>query len=221
MKAIYVNPVRTQLSFGEAAECHRWALKELIGTKLNDNVLSLAMAKTSLETGNYKYMWNWNFGNVKASDSYVGIYTCITLNEVLNGKLVWFAPEGQLSASPAKGGKLIQAPINVPEGHPQTRMRAFANQYDGIDQYMSFLANGRYKTAFNEMLTGNATNYVHQLKVHGYFTASETLYKTGVVNLLMQIYQKLKNLYSKEPSIDLEWEELKKLVPEIQIPLEY
>lgn len=223
MKAVYVNPIKTELTFKEAYDVHKWRLKISVGAELTDEIISLAMAKTSLETGNYKACWNFNFGNVKASDTYIGMYTCIYLNEVINGKLVWFAPEGQLSAAPSKGGKLVGQPCKVPEGHPQTRMRAFANEYDGIDQYITFVESGRYKTAWKYLLKGDAIQYIHHLKLAGYFTADENLYLKGVQALQRQIIAKIRNLPEPEPEdiLNTEWERLKLLVPEIQIPLEY
>ncbi len=44
---------------------------------VRDDTLALALAKTALETGRWQRIWNSNFGNIKASESYVGQYTCI------------------------------------------------------------------------------------------------------------------------------------------------
>lgn len=198
MRATYTEPVKTPMTFEEAHDCMVWALKTHIGSDPTHEVLALALAKTALETGRWSSIWNGNWGNVKADDTYAGMFTCITLNEVLvrGGKpvTVWFAPEGELSDAPSKGGQLITAPLAVPPGHPQTRLRAFANNYDGVDQYVDFVANGHYKKAWAALLTGNAMAYVHALKLAGYFTAPESEYVTGVASLQYEFFGKIKAL---------------------------
>jgi hypothetical protein len=215
MKAQYVEPRRTPLTFEEARHCLEWALKWTIGKEPSDDVLALSMAKCALETGRWTQMWCNNWGNVKCGPEHIGMFTCITLNEVLKGKLVWFAPEGQLSCAPSKGGKLTAQPLPVPDGHPQTRMRAFANQFSGVEEYVSFVANGRYKSAFAKLLAGDAVGYVHALKVAMYFTADETLYRNGVVALQREMLARIRNV---EPptKVDLEWERLLQIVPGMQ-----
>jgi hypothetical protein len=219
MQAVYTEPVKTPMTFQEAHDCMVWALKTRLGSDPTDEVLALALAKTALETGRWSSIWNGNWGNVKAADTYEGMYTCITLNEVLvrGGKrvTVWFAPEGELSASPSKGGQLIAAPMAVPPGHPQTRMRAFANNFDGVDCYVDFVANGRYKKAWAALLTGNALSYVHELKVAGYFTADESEYVKGVAALQHEFLGRIRSL-PDVPKADIEWERLKANVPNLQ-----
>lgn len=222
MQAVYVEPRKTPMTFAEAHHCMRWALKTHIGRDPSDEVLAWALAKTALETGKWSAIWNANWGNVKAGDTYQGMFTCIFLNECLlrRGKIetVWFAPEGELTAHPSKGGKLIKDPLPVPPGHPQTRMRAFANNYDGVDTYVSFVASGRYKGAWKELLAGNGIGYIHALKVAGYFTAPEDVYTKSVMAIQKEMLAKIRNI---EPpaQVDLEWERLKTVVPSLQFDL--
>ncbi len=217
MRAVYVEPKRTPLTFAQALHAMKWALKSRVD-HLTDEVVALALAKTALETGRWTQIWQANWGNIKAGSEYSGMFTCITLNEVLNGKIVWFAPEGQLSAAPSNGGKLVGAPLPVPDGHPQTRMRAYANEYDGADSYVDFVAGGRYKAAWAKLLVGDALGYVRALKVAGYFTADEALYARGVVALHKEMLARIR---SEEPTpfVDLEWERLIRAVPGMQFDL--
>jgi hypothetical protein len=207
------------MSFEEAADIIRWALKWQLDREPTEEVHALTLAKTGLETGRYLAIWNDNWGNVKAGNDYAGNFTCITLNEVLKGKLVWFAPEGQLSAAPSKGGKLIGPPIAVPDGHPQTRMRAYANHFDGALSYILFVSGGRYKAAWAKLLEGDPAGYVHALKVAGYFTADEALYRKGVVSLYNESLAKLRKL-EPPPKVDIEWERLKLAVPTLQFDVD-
>jgi len=211
MQAVYTPSQKTPFSFDTAVECMKWALKAQLNADPSEATLALALAKTALETGRWNAIWNYNWGNVKAGEQYNGQYTCIVLNECLNrgGKIVtvWFAPEGELSAAPSYGGKLIAAPLAVPEGHPQTRMRAFANEYDGVDQYVGFVNSGHYAKAWQALLTGNAMSYVHELKVAGYFTAPESDYVKGVAALQHEFMGRLHNLPDVPPA-DVAWSNL-------------
>lgn len=223
MLAVYTEPTKTPMTFQQAHDCMVWALKTHIGTDPTDEVLALALAKTALETGRWSSIWNGNWGNVKAADNYVGQFTCITLNECLvrDGQkvTVWFAPEGELSGPPSKDGHLIAPPLAVPNGHPQTRMRAFANNYDGVDQYVDFVANGHYGKAWAALLSGNAISYVHELKVAGYFTAPESDYVAGVASLQHEFLGKIRSL-PNVPAADVAWEKLKASVPNLQFTME-
>lgn len=221
MRATYVEPIKTPISFERASECLGWALRNQIGATPKVEVLALALAKCALETGRWKSIWNQNWGNVKAGPDYEGMYTCIVLNEVLmrNGKsvLVWFAPNGELTASPAKGGKVTGKVYPVPDGHPQTRMRAFANEYDGADQYVEFVANGRYQTAWRLLLKGDASGYVYALKAAKYFTADPAKYLKGVKSMQEEFVQKLKGLVASDGTeADVDWAALQTLVPQLQ-----
>lgn len=200
----------------------RWALKCQLGKPPTDETLALALAKTALETGRWTQIWRSNWGNIKCSNTYPGMFTCICLNEALTRGgvpvVVWFAPEGELTAAPSRGGKLVGAPIPVPDGHPQTRLRAYANAYDGVDSYVDFVANGRYIEAWKYLLRGDAVAYVHALKARGYFTADEAVYARGVVSLQKEYLAKLRN-EAPPVAVDLEWAKLVEAVPTIQFDL--
>lgn len=215
MQAIFQEAKRTPCTFEEAAEMMKWKLSTVLGKDPSVEVLSLALAKTALETGRWTQIWNSNWGNVKAGETYQGMFTCIKLNEVLGGKLVWFAPEGQLTS---KTGVVVGKVWEVPPGHPQTRMRAYANNYDGVDSYVDFVSGGRYKAAWAKLLAGDAVGYVHSLKLAGYFTASEELYRKGVVALQNEFLKKLK--MEKPVKANVEWEKLQAMVPQLQFDVE-
>lgn len=192
MSAIWTHARLTPLSFGEASSSLAAALRSNLGKAPSRQALALACAKSALETGRWKSIWNFNFGNVKAGDKYVGNYCCFELNEVLHedGKdvVVWFSPRGRLDG---KGGKVVAEPFEDPPGHPQTRMRAHANQFDGAFAYADFVAGGRYAAAWQRLLVGDAVGYVHALKLAGYFTAPEADYTKGVVSLQKEFLAKL------------------------------
>lgn len=200
MRAQYVAPVKTPLAFEDAANAMRRALASVLGKDPEVSVLALALGKTALETGRWSSIWNFNFGNIKASDTYPGLYTCISLNEVMPAGVMWYAPEGLLNR---KGGVVIAERCSVPPGHPQTRMRAHESASEGALAYVRFVAGGRYAAAWEQLLAGDAAGYVHGLKLKGYFTANEETYKRGVVALQREFIAKLAALPPEEPPVDL------------------
>jgi hypothetical protein len=207
MQATYVQPHQTPLTLDEAAQKMSAALAAALGAAPATDVLALALGKTALETGRWSAIWNGNWGNVKCSDSYSGLFTAITLNEVIDGKVVWFSPYGRLTGNPSRGGRLAgdlaDAGRQVPPGHPQTRLRAFSTSADGALDYVRFVAGGRYAAAWQRLLAGDAAGYVHALKKAGYFTADESTYAKGVVALQKEFVAKLSGLPHNEPTVEV------------------
>jgi hypothetical protein len=210
MLATYTEARLTPLAFDDAAQAMKAALADLLKTKPKDEVLALALAKSALETGRWKSIYLGNFGNIKASPTYVVQYCCIKLNEVIGGKTIWFAPEGQLTGGP--NSALIGSPMPVPPGHPQTRMRAYANHFDGAFGYVEFVAGGkRYAKAWQALLAGNPTAYVHELAVAGYFTAPEEPYRKAVVSIHKEFLLKIQGR-NPERAEPVEWDSLKAII---------
>ena len=207
MLATYVPARLTPFTFDEAAEAMRAALRSRLDKDPSRETLALALAKSALETGRWRSIWCSNWGNIKAGEKYEGMYCAIELNEVLKGQVVWFSPKGRLDR---KGGKVVAEPFEDPPGHPQTRMRAYANRYDGAFSYVDFVAGGRYAAAWQKLLTGDALGYVHALKLAGYFTADEATYAKGVVSIHREFIGKLagQNPEAFDPP-DHEWEALR------------
>jgi hypothetical protein len=213
MLAAYVPPKTTPLTFDEAAQSMSSAMAALLGETPATPTLALALAKTALETGRWSAIWNGNWGNIKASDKHEGLFTCIVLNEVIGPAVVWFAPDGQLNR---KGGTVIGKVYPVPDGHPQTRMRAYPTADDGALDYCRFVAGGRYAAAWELLLKGDAVGYVHALKAKGYFTADEATYTKGVVSLQREFIAKLEALPAPEAPV-LPVEEVRWLLTEQDI----
>jgi hypothetical protein len=217
MLATYVDPKLTPMAFEEAEAAMRAALGGMLSTRPRDEVLSLALAKSALETGRWKAIWNDNWGNVKAGSTYGGMFTCITLNEVLSGKVVWFAPEGQLAGG--RGSAVVGQRYDVPPGHPQTRMRAYANHYDGAYAYVDFVSGKqRYAASWQALLAGDPVGYVRELKKAGYFTADEEPYRKAVVSLHKEFLAKVRNK-PREPEDEPDWDALRAIVATQQIDI--
>lgn len=197
MLAKYTPAVKTPLTFEQAAAAMREALTAKLGAPPTVEAMALALAKTALETGRWQAIYCFNWGNIKASPSYQGSYCCIELNEVLGGKVVWFAPSGRIAH---KGGPAIAEFSTVPPGHPQTRMRAHATAAEGAKAYVDFVAGGRYAAAWQRLLAGDAVGYATMLRQAGYYTAPLADYLKGVVSLQREFISKLTPAASPAPA---------------------
>lgn len=165
----YIPPRLTPLGKAEAWEI---VARELAKRGIdNDTSTALALAQLDVETAGFVRMWNFNPGNVK-NTTMQGDFTCIRLNERIDGKIVWFAPEGQLSG---KGGEVVGQRWKVPPGHPQTRIRAFDSAEEGIAHWASLLER-RYPAAWAALQEGDLVEFNHGLKLGGYYTAKEAEY---------------------------------------------
>jgi hypothetical protein len=167
------------------------AMRDYLGTVPSREALALALAKTALETGRWKAIWCNNWGNIKAGEKHEGLYCTIALNEVLNGKVVWFSPRGRLDR---KGGVVVAEQYDDPPGHPQTRMRAYGTRDEGARAYVAFVAGGRYALAWQRLLAGDAAGYATELRAKGYYTAPLADYLKGVVSLQREFIGKLGTL---------------------------
>jgi len=186
----------TPFPFEVAYACMRWALQTFIQGPIPNDVLSLALAKTALETGRWTKIHDYNWGNQKYLSSMAGMFTCFGCDEIIGGHRVWFDPTTPCDPNDPLGMPNTKfSNCTVPPGNPQTRFRAFANEYDGVDQYVDLIANSkRYSASWKVLLTGNATAWVHALKMAGYFTADEATYAKGVVSLQKEFLSKINKM---------------------------
>ncbi len=201
MIATFTADALTPLTFERAASAMKAALASQMTAAVREDQLALALAKTALETGRWQKFHAWNWGNVKAGDDFVGMFTAFGCGEELSEGSCWFDPDGTITN---RTKKTIRKPVayDVPPGHPQTRFRAYANEFDGAFEYVDFVNSGHYAGAWKALLTGDALAYVHQLKLAHYFTADETVYAVGVVALQKEFASKLRGIAAEPTRID-------------------
>lgn len=124
------------------------------------NQIAVIYAQNALETGNTYNMYCWNIGNIKAADTTGQTIEYCALNgvwEIINGKKVVLTPDD-----------------------PGSWFRAFETLDDGIDFYIDFIKNHRYKTAWTAIESGDPAAFGHYLKLAGYYTAPEADYVNGL-----------------------------------------
>lgn len=145
--------------------------------------LAIHVAQSALETAWWQKMHRFDFGNEKCPADTEGWYCCFRCNEQIDGKYVWFRPEGQ----EGPGGAIVGQSYTVPPGHPQTRFKAFPSAIEGAAAHFSFLTTGRtgdrYRRAWNEAERGDPGTFVDALKAAKYFTADVLPYKRTVMQL--------------------------------------
>lgn len=157
-----VPDLLTPLTPAEAATCFWRAWRRVVGGEPPRRQLALLLAQSCLETGWWRSVHRFNFGNVKVGSSWEGDYCQFRCNEVIGGRLEWFDPP-----------------------HPQTSFRAHATADEGAAEHLAFLSRRPgYAAAWAALLSGDAAAYVRALKAAGYFTASLALYERAVLSLV-------------------------------------
>lgn len=151
---LYVEPVKTTAD--------KKQIYNIFLNKLNSDFLAKACTgQLLLESGNFKYSYNYNHGNIKPNWKSEHNFTMYSCSEVYKGKEYHYQP-----------------------GHIQSCFLAFQNDNDFINYYINLLKTGRYKKVLQ---TSNSNDFVHELKVAGYFTADESLYLKVLNNRINSI----------------------------------
>jgi hypothetical protein len=171
----WLPALKTPLSAREAA-------RELAAASgLRGAALALAIAQSALETDQWQRLWRCNFGNLKATTGQD--FQTLRTSERINGKTVWFSPEGQTDG---KDGPIIGERWGVPPGHPQTRFAAYPTPAAGASAWWALLNRPRYAAALVELRAGRARDFAREAGRAGYYTAKPEEYAAGLVALQRQ-----------------------------------
>ena len=140
-----------------------WKLQ--FGTNPQKKSIAVLWSQWSIETGQGKFFWNNNIGNIKfvasntLSDDSIQYMMLSNVWEIIKGKKVTFQPP-----------------------HPSTWFRSFFTLAEGIAFHLDFLKNKRYKKAWEAVESGNPNDFAHLLKLANYYTAPESDYAKAVVS---------------------------------------
>jgi hypothetical protein len=170
---LYRPAKKTLLSFEEVADAIPIAFERAEGKAPSLKTVAKLLAQSSLETGNYQHMWNFNFGNVKKrwSPDDGSLFTMFRCNEILGGKVEWFDPP-----------------------HLQTHFRAFDSAADGVADWQRLILKGaRYAPAKALLVDDSASGHDFAFKLGecGYYTADKNLYSNAVERLTQSNLTKL------------------------------
>src|ERR1700690_207020 len=128
---------------------------KMYNTVPSKEAVGILFSQWSIETGQGKNCYNWNLGNVKYVQA--------------NGDVPYMALSGVWEIV---NGIRIEIPIT----NPGAWFRSFEVLDEGMEFYLGFIKNGRYASAWPCMQAGDVAGYAHQLRLHGYYTASEASY---------------------------------------------
>lgn len=190
MLATYIPDRLTPLAAAEAMAALRSAYETVEGTSPSPECLAIHTAQSALEAGRWKSLHNFCFTNAKASVTYAGFFQCYRCNEQLNGGWHYYLPEGELVG--AFGTPLKGPALAVPDGHPQTRFRAFRNIETGALDHMQ-LVKRKWPEAWTSARGGDVAGFVHGLKMRGFFTANEAPYLAGVASMMREFLPLARN----------------------------
>ncbi len=154
--------------------------------------LILLIAHTVLETGTYKFTHNHNYGNIKYSEKFPSNFVYYKCNE-----LVSLDYARKLVNSCAKDGGLAEitgvrndnmAWIWFYPRNKYCKFMAAETKEEGAVFYLNFLKQryNKFPAVWQSILDANPGAYVHNLKLNGYFTADENIYKASVTRLYNQ-----------------------------------
>lgn len=180
MLAAFLADKLTPLTPIQAVTALSAAYAAVDGETPSPECLSIHTAQSALECARWKSIHGHNFSNVKASAKYAGLYSCYRCNEKLDGVWKFFLPEGELVGdftTPLKG-----PPLPVPEGHVQTRFRAFANVNAGALDHMQ-LVKRKWPEAWTAARGGDVAGFVRELRQRNFFTADVDPYLKAVSSL--------------------------------------
>ena len=174
--------VKTILTEEEATYYLKEAWKKVYNEYPSKNSLALLWAQSAGETGRWKLLRNYNWGNIKKrKNDTEQLWTSYDAGEnlTINGvyKHYMFYPY-----------------------HPQTHFAAWDDALSGAEYYIRFLSQRkRYLRAWQEVIKGDPVAYCKELKAAGYFTAGLAHYTKGVVSLTNEFKRKSEKLMSWAP----------------------
>lgn len=153
-----VPTVRTSFTNKDFAKSLIYSWQKLYNTTPSKQSICIILAQHQLETGGNN-CWNYNTANIKytAANGNVDYCSLKGVWEMVNGVRVELKPTD-----------------------PGSWFRSFPTLDAGAEFYLQFISGNRYKSAWQAVVNGDVVNFVHLLKMHGYFTADESTYLKGV-----------------------------------------
>lgn len=158
----------TKISPTQAKQAFYDGFVQVTGQPPTDQVLALLMAQSALETGGWRSMHNYNFGNIRPGrwQHQTTSYAC---SEVINGEEIFY-----------------------PAGDPKAMFRAYSSASEGAADYIvTLLRDNPRRTppdAWKQaLLTGDPAAFSEILShPPPYYTASVAKYTKGMTNLYNQ-----------------------------------
>lgn len=159
---IVVPRINTKISTKEAIEALVYGWNKTVNTCPDKSSIGILVAQWAFETGWGKFCWNYNLGNHRTYDGYLGkAIELASADEYINGKRV------------------------IVGGYFQ----AFDSKEEGGEAHVRLLSqNPRYKEGW-KILNENPDPvlFVKAIKKAGYFTGDESVYARGVASITQSV----------------------------------
>jgi hypothetical protein len=181
----------TTLTLQEGVDALALGWKMYFGAAPVDASRLLVLAAQSiLETGWFRAMHCYNFGNVKARAGGAWSWTYFACNEVLSPQAASEAVRQSTPAAPARissytkdGGAIVWF---YPR-HAACCFRAFASAAEGAADHVALLNSPRFESAWPFLDTGDVGEFARELYRKGYYTASPIQYGAGCSRIFTQL----------------------------------
>ncbi len=145
----------------------------------NKDAIVLLASHSAFESGWWKSMHCWNFGNSKTvPGAYPGKeWTFFRCYEVLT------AESAERYVARGNGLAKIRGPSKTVAGsvivdffpdHPACCFSAYRDLQHGVDSYLRMIFT-RYNRSWNAVITGSPVTFANELKMDGYYTADPTV----------------------------------------------
>lgn len=159
MSAKLVPTIKTTFTQKEFVKALIGSWKNIYNVLPTKQQIGVIFAQWSIETGQGKFCWNNNIGNVK----YIPSKNPENDNvEYMMLKNTWEI---------IKGEKIIFQPPS-----PQTWFRSFITLQDGVTFHLNFLRSNKYAKVWTAVEAGDPDGFAKLLKEVKYYTAPEALY---------------------------------------------
>ena len=181
----FIDSVETPLTEEQACYYLKEAWNNIYNEYPKLESLALLWSQSKGETGHWKKMRCYNWGNIKRR-----------LNDP---NLKWTSYEaGENLTINGKYGYYMFYPY-----HPQTHFAAWTDPLEAAEYYIRFLSKRiRYKKAWQKVIEGDVVGYCLELKKAGYFTAELEHYTKGMIWLVNDFKKKADKLMAWKPKPD-------------------
>lgn len=159
----------------------------------------LLMAQSAFETGWWKYMHCYNIGNVKSVEGDGRDFTYFRCWEIVPTRSVAalqaHAKYGHLVSVESSDAKTGRSKIWLDPEHPGCRFRAYKSLQLGIFDHFGKLLDqytdeDPVRDAWHFAVKADPVGFVHALKLKGYFTGDEAIYKRQVADIFTLLVKK-------------------------------
>lgn len=165
-----VAAVKTPVTLQDFYAAILRAWPAVIGGSPSHASILVLLAQSAFETGYWKSLFAFNFGNAKhvPGDGYD--YYVIPCGEIIDGQNV-----------------------NL----PACEFRAFDSLDAGVTDYLKMLRN-RFSSAWPAVEAGDPAQFAHLLKLKGYYTDTEAHYTSSLVSIFNSLKSKVKPMTMAE-----------------------